>query len=179
MTYTLFGLCGSLRRGATNRKLLNQAAQMFGAASYSEGDLNLPLYDGDLEDSQGIPEAVQALANQIAAADAIIITTPEYNKAPSGVLKNALDWISRTKDNPWRDKPVAVMSAAAGRAGGEGAQTILRANLVPFQPRILSGPALHLAASHSAFDDVGQLVSPHSRDSLQALMNKLRAEIAR
>jgi chromate reductase len=179
MTHTLFGLCGSLRRAASNRKLLNEAARLFGPAQYGEGDLNLPLYDGDLEASDGIPDAVQSLAAQIAAADAVIISCPEYNKGPSGVLKNALDWISRTKDNPWRGKPVAVMTAAAGRAGGEGAQTMLRANMNPFQPRLVSGPAVHLAASNDAFDSEGQLISSHYRDTLQALMDKLRAEIAR
>jgi chromate reductase len=70
----------------------------------------------------GIPAEVQELADQIAAADAVIIAGPEYNKALSGVLKNALDWVSRTKGNPWRDKPVAIMSATGGRAGGERTQ---------------------------------------------------------
>jgi len=179
MTYTLLSLSGSLRRDASNRKLLAQAARLFDAALVETGDLNLPLYDGDLEDRDGIPQAVQILADQIAAADAVIISTPEYNKGPPGVLKNALDWISRTKDNPWRDKPVAVMSAAAGRAGGERAQATLRGYLVPFQPRLLSGPGVHLASSNDAFDDNGHLISAAYTKTLQALMDKLRAEIER
>jgi chromate reductase len=179
MTYTLLGLSGSLRREAFNRKLLNEAARLFDPAQYDQGDLNLPLYDGDLEEDQGIPDAVQKLVDQITAADAVIISTPEYNKGPSGVLKNALDWISRVKRNPWSDKPVAVMSAAAGRTGGEGAQTMLRANMVSFQPRLLPGPALHLAASFEAFDDNGRLISSQYISTLQALMDKLRAEIGR
>lgn len=179
MTYTLFGLCGSLRREASNRKLLAEAARMFDPGQYVEGDLNLPLYDGDLEDSEGIPSMVQRLSDQIAAADAVIIASPEYNKSPSGVLKNALDWISRTSENPWHDKPVAVLTAAAGRSGGEAAQTILRANMMPFQPRLLSGPALHLASGNDAFDANGQLIASQYRKTLQALMDKLRAEIVR
>jgi len=173
---TLLGLSGSLRQNATNRKLLREAARLFDPASFVEADLNLPLYDGDLEDGEGIPEAVQTLANQIAQADAVIISTPEYNKGPSGVLKNALDWVSRTQGNPWADKPVAVMSAAAGRAGGERAQMILRACMVPFQPRILQGPEIHLANSSNEFDDQGRLRSDRYEKSLHDLMQKLRAQ---
>ncbi|UUV05599.1 NADPH-dependent FMN reductase [Ruegeria sp. YS9] len=173
---TLLGLSGSLRQNATNRKLLREAARLFDPASFVEADLNLPLYDGDLEDGEGIPEVVQTLANQIAHADAVIISTPEYNKGPSGVLKNALDWVSRTQGNPWADKPVAVMSAAAGRAGGERAQMILRACMVPFQPRILQGPEIHLANSSNEFDDQGRLRSDRYEKSLHDLMQKLRAQ---
>ena len=90
---TLLGLSGSLRQSATNRKLLREAARLFDPASFVEADLNLPLYDGDLEEGEGIPAAVKTLADQIAQADAVIISTPEYNKGPSGVLKNALDWV--------------------------------------------------------------------------------------
>ena len=173
---TLLGLSGSLRQSATNRKLLREAARLFDPASFVEADLNLPLYDGDLEEGEGIPAAVQTLADQIAQADAVIISTPEYNKGPSGVLKNALDWVSRTSGNPWADKPVAVMSAAAGRAGGERAQMILRAHLVPFQPRILQGPEIHLASSSNEFDDDGKLISERYETALNTLMQKLRSE---
>ncbi|NVK16201.1 MAG: NAD(P)H-dependent oxidoreductase [Rhodobacteraceae bacterium] len=174
----LLTVSGSLRREATNRKLLAEAARFFGAASVLEADLNLPLYDGDAEAAEGIPASVQVLADQIAAADAIAISTPEYNKGPSGVLKNALDWVSRTEGNPWADKPVAVMSAAAGRAGGERAQMILRGFLVPFQPRLITGPEVHLAGSSKEFDTNGRLTSEHYEATLTKLMQKLRADLA-
>ncbi|WP_171101282.1 NADPH-dependent FMN reductase [Ruegeria sp. HKCCD7255] len=173
---TLLSLSGSLRQNATNRKLLREAARLFDPGTYIEADLNLPLYDGDLEEGQGVPEKVQVLADQIAQADAVIISTPEYNKGPSGVLKNALDWVSRTKGRPWADKPVAVMSAAAGRAGGERAQMVLRSYMVPFQPRILQGPEIHLADSSNEFDDQGRLSSERYENALQTLMQKLRTE---
>lgn len=172
----LLALSGSLRQNATNRKLLREAARLFNPGTFIEGDLNLPLYDGDLETGEGIPEKVQLLADQIAQAHAVIISTPEYNKGPSGVLKNALDWVSRTEGSPWKDKPVAVMSAAAGRAGGEQAQMILRAYLVPFQTRIQQGPGIHLANSSNEFDDQGRLSSERYEKPLQTLMDKLRAE---
>nr|WP_321249524.1 NAD(P)H-dependent oxidoreductase [uncultured Ruegeria sp.] len=173
---TLLGLSGSLRQNATNRKLLREAARLFEPGAFVEADLNLPLYDGDLEAGEGIPASVQVLADQIAQAHAVIISTPEYNKGPSGVLKNALDWVSRTSGKPWADKPVAVMSAAAGRAGGERAQMMLRAYMVPFQTRILQGPEIHLADSSNAFDDQGRLISERYENPLRTLMQKLKAE---
>ena len=177
--YVLLGLSGSLRRGATNTLLLHEALRLFGPARFVQGDLNLPLYDGDLEDSQGIPKAVQLLSDQIGAADAVIISTPEYNAAPPGVLKNALDWVSRTNESPWRGKPVAVMSAAAGRAGGASAQVILRSCMVAFQPHLLTGPNVALAGSGSAFDEKGRLTSEQTTKGLPALMQKLQDEVAR
>ncbi len=177
--YSLIGISGSLRTEATNRKLIREAARLFNPETYIEADLRLPLYDGDAEEADGIPSAVQTLADQIASADAVVISTPEYNKGPSGVLKNALDWVSRTSTNPWADKPVAVMSAAAGRAGGERAQMVLRGFMVPFRPRILQGPEIHLASSGSEFDEDGRLKSDRYLSALQELMDGLKAEIGR
>lgn len=174
---TLLGISGSLRIDATNRKLLREAARFFGDCTYLEADVNFPLYDGDAEAADGVPKSVQRLADQIAAADAVIISTPEYNKGPSGVLKNALDWVSRTKGNPWKAKPLAVMSAAAGRAGGERAQMILRGFMVPFRPRILQGPEMHLAGSSKEFDEHGRLTGELYIKTLKELMDGLRAEL--
>ena len=178
-TPTLLGISGSLRAGATNRKLLREAARLFGPCSYVEADLQMPLYDGDLEQEDGVAEEAIILAGQIAEADAVMISTPEYNKGPSGVLKNALDWVSRVEGNPWADKPLAVMSSAAGRAGGERAQLILRTYMVPFQPRLLLGPEIHLAGAHNQFDDDGALTSDVYIRELTSLMQKLRAELMR
>ncbi|MBK0325860.1 NAD(P)H-dependent oxidoreductase [Rhodobacteraceae bacterium F11138] len=175
----LLGIAGALRKASTNRRLIREAARLFGPCRLIEADLRLPLYDADLEDSEGIPEAVQHLADQVSQVDAVVISTPEYNKAPPGVLKNALDWISRTKTNPWQDKPVAVMSAAAGRAGGERSQLVLRTCMVPFQPRLLPGPEMHLADSGKQFDDEGRLTGEIYEKTLGDLMQKLRAEIGR
>ncbi len=177
--YSLVGLSGSLRKDATNTKLVREAVRLFDAESFSLADLNLPLYNGDDEDATGIPPAVQRLAELIAEADAVVISTPEYNKGPSGVLKNALDWVSRTKVAPWEYKPVAVLSAAAGRAGGERAQMVLRGFLVPFRPRLLTGPEVHLADSGTQFDDNGHLTSEHYTGTVIKLMDALRTEIAR
>jgi len=177
MAPRLIGLSGSLRKGSTNSKLLAEAARLFGDCDYTEANIRFPLYDADEEEANGIPEAVQATADQIAGADAVLISTCEYNKGPSGALKNALDWISRVDGNPWGGKPLAVMSAAAGRAGGERAQLVLRSFMVPFQPRILQGPEIHLADSANGFDDKGHLTGEMYIKELTQLMEKLRAEI--
>ncbi|MFK7835196.1 MAG: NADPH-dependent FMN reductase [Sulfitobacter sp.] len=173
----LLGISGSLRSGATNTKLLAEAARLFGECDYALADINFPLYNGDDEAATGVPAAVQTVADQIAAADAVIISTPEYNKGPSGALKNALDWISRAEGSPWNGKPVAVMSAAAGRAGGERAQMVLRGFMVPFRPVILQGPEIHLAGSGDAFDENGHLTGEIYVKELTTLMQALRGLI--
>jgi chromate reductase, NAD(P)H dehydrogenase (quinone) len=173
----LLGICGALRTGSTNRLLLTQAMHAFGPATHTIADLRLPLYDGDLEDAHGIPPSVQTLADQIASADAIIIATPEYNKALPGVLKNALDWVSRTKGAPFHDKPTAILSAAAGRAGGERAQFSLRLCLVPFRAHVLPGPEVMIAESGNAFDTEGQLIDARSVKVMTELMQNLRDAI--
>lgn len=174
---TLLGISGALRKDSTNTKLIRHAATHFAPDTFVEGDLNMPLYDGDLEESSGIPAAVQTLSDQIKAADAVIIATPEYNKAIPGVLKNALDWVSRTEGAPWKDKPVAIMSATAGRAGGERAQFSLRLAMMPFRPLLLQGPEVLVAASFAAFDPDGTLNNEVNDKALIELMADLRAAI--
>ncbi len=177
MTDTLLGLSGSLRKGATNTKLIHEAARLFEGAVLTMANLNIPLYDGDEEAAHGLPTTVDTLVAQIRNADGVLISTPEYNSAITGVLKNALDWISRSSEMPWLNKPVAVMSAAAGRAGGVRAQTMLRSCMVPFRVRIATGPEVAIADSGNAFDETGQFVSDRNVIALTSLMQALRADI--
>ncbi len=172
---TLIGISGSLRAASTNTKLLRYAAEVFDADTFIEGDINFPLYNGDVEEASGIPSQVQTLSDQIASADAVIISTPEYNKAISGALKNALDWVSRTKGGTWNNKPLAIMSAAAGRAGGERTQFSLRLAMMAFRPRILQGPEVLVADSGNAFDENGKLKGELYNKLLTELMSDLKA----
>lgn len=176
-THTLMTISGSLRKASYNRMLLAQAAAAFDPSEVLEGDLNLPLYDGDLEDQMGVPSVVQDLADQIAQADAVVIASPEYNKGMSGVLKNATDWISRVKGNVFAGKPIAIVSAAAGRTGGEAARFMLMSNLLQLQAHIVPGPAVLIAGAMNAFDDNGALKDEGSVKMLQAQMDNLRAAI--
>ena len=116
---TIIGLCGSLRRGSFNRMLLGAAVEMApqGTVIETESIREIPLYDGDVEDEQGVPAAVQRLKDRIAEADGVLIVTPEYNNSIPGVLKNAIDWLSRpAADIPrvFRGRPVAIMGATPG-----------------------------------------------------------------
>jgi len=174
----LLGISGSLRMNSVNTKLVREAARLFGPSDFAIADLRLPLYDGDLETNEGIPDKVQTLADQIKSADAIVISTPEYNSSLSGVLKNALDWVSRTQGRPWHGKPVALMSAAAGRAGGARANFALRLAMAPFRTRLLQSEVL-LASASREFDGDGRLVSERYIGNVQAQMDELRAEAAR
>ncbi|MDJ1008924.1 MAG: NAD(P)H-dependent oxidoreductase [Paracoccaceae bacterium] len=174
----LVGLCGSLRADSSNRKLMREAARLYGGA-FSEADIRFPLYDNDLEDREGVPQAVESVSAEIKAAEAVLVVTPEYNQSFSGVLKNALDWISRTKGGPWRDKPVALLSAAAGRAGGARAQYALRLAMNPFRPRLLTGPEVLLANSRNQFDEAGRLTDERTLKALIELMEALRAAAMR
>ncbi len=174
----LVGLCGSLRRDSWNRVLLRAAADAFGPADFTEGNLRLPLYDGDLE-AEGMPSEVTALKELVAGADAVIIACPEYNKAPPGVLKNALDWLSRG-GHPWAGKPVAIVSASAGRAGGERTQFALRLMMVAFRPYLLQGPEVLVANPSEAFNADGALQDERGAGLLAELMEDLRnAALAR
>ena len=110
-------ITGSLRRNSYNLKLVTEAAKLF-EGNPVMADLDLPLYNGDVEDNSGIPDKVLLLRDQIAAADAVAISTPEYNQSLSGVLKNALDWASRPGyQSVFKHKPVAVLGASPGVVG--------------------------------------------------------------
>lgn len=175
----LLGISGSLRTASTNTLLMRNAARVYGAEEVVEADLDFPLFNEDLQNDSGIPAPVQTLSDQIDRAEAVIISTPEYNKAPPGALKNALDWVSRTEGNPWKDKPVAIMSATAGRAGGERTQFALRLMMVAFRPRILQGPEVLLGGATDHFDEDGTLVTESYVTFLTDLMESLKAEVGR
>ena len=174
--HTLLGICGSLRAASFNRKLMREAMRLYGDASTTEADLRLPLYDGDLEQSEGVPAAAKTLAAKIEEADAVIMASPEYNKAITGVLKNMLDWISRVDGNPWLGKPIAILSASAGRTGGEAGQQSLRLAMAAFRPHFTCGPFVMVAGAASEFDDDGRLKSELYLQSLTQAMDVLRQE---
>lgn len=173
----LLTISGSLRKGAYNRMLLREAVRAFGPAEVTEADLGLPLYDGDLEEAEGVPGKVHALVDQISAADGIVISSPEYNKGITGAMKNALDWVSRVPGGALKAKPIVIMSANAGRTGGEAGQFMLISCLTPLQPDILPGPMLCVAAAGDEFDADNRLGNTQYQKVLTAKMEALRARI--
>jgi chromate reductase, NAD(P)H dehydrogenase (quinone) len=174
----LLGISGALRRESTNTLLVHEAVRAFGPCDFTFGDVRFPLYDEDIENGEGVPEEVHLLADQCLAADAVVISTPEYNGNLSGVMKNTLDWLSRTKKSPLRAKPVAIMSAADGKSGGARSQYSLRLCLTAFRPRLPLGPDVTISDSRHAFDENGQLKDPKSFEFLTRLMDSLKDEIA-
>ncbi len=123
MKMKVLAFAGSLRKDSLNKKFITNVIQYITKENLSETEaldlqpLNLPVYDGDIE-AIGIPENVKKLADKIRSADALIISTPEYNGSISGVLKNAIDWVSRIKPNPFANKPVLLLAATPGALGG-------------------------------------------------------------
>jgi chromate reductase len=172
----LLGISGALRAASTNTMLVKEAARLFEPDHFEMADLRLPLYDGDLE-AKGMPEEVVRLTEQIAAADAIVISTPEYNKMPPGVLKNALDWVSRVKPLATEGKPVAPVSAAAGMAGGQRATSALYLMLIPFKVTLVTDPEVAVGGSSNKFDESGRLTDEAAVKFLKAKMDALRAAI--
>lgn len=118
----ILGISGSLRKGSYNTALLHAAAQsMPEGAELEIGSIRgIPLYDGDVEASQGIPEAVQALKARIVDAQGLLLVTPEYNNSIPGVFKNAIDWLSRPSSDiakVFGNRPVAIIGASPGGFG--------------------------------------------------------------
>jgi chromate reductase len=172
----LLTLCGSLRAGSYNRMLIGEAVRAFGEAEVIEGDLKLPLYDGDVE-AKGVPSAVQTLMDQTSRADALIIGAPEYNKGISGVLKNAIDWLSRDKPSVLADKKAVILSAAGGRTGGETGHFMTHSILTQLQVNVVHGPLILVATANEAFDEEEHLKSDFLRNQVNDRMTRLREMI--
>lgn len=172
----LLGISGSLRAASLNTKLVHEAARVFAPGEFRLADIDLPLFNEDVE-AQGIPDKVQVVCDQIAWADAIVISSPEYNKGPSGAIKNMLDWVSRPRPAPMADKPVAVVSATAGLAGGERAKSAMYLFLVPFKVKLVFTPEVNIGNASAAFDADGHLADQSKGAALAQLMGALKAAI--
>ncbi|KQZ68360.1 NAD(FAD)-dependent dehydrogenase [Rhodanobacter sp. Root561] len=169
-------LAGSLRRQSWNRRLLHAAA-LQGPASLQldvhDALAAVPLFDEDLEshDPAG-PAGVQALRAAVAAADGLVIATPEYNQAIPGVLKNVLDWLSR--ESPIGEvlagKPVAVLGASSGPWGTRLAQASLRQVLHTCGALVMPAPSLFVARAAERFDAQGWLTDTATLQSLQSFL---------
>ena len=174
---------GSWRPGSMNTRLATLIARNLTDAGaevtqISLGDYPLPLIDARAFHDEQQQEA-KALAGLVDAHDGLFIASPEYNAGYPPALKNALDWVSRTKGAPFRDKPVAIISAADGRGGGDRSQFALRLMLTPFRPRLLTGPEVLVADSSHAFSPEGRLIDPRYQKALGDLMQALRNEASR
>jgi chromate reductase, NAD(P)H dehydrogenase (quinone) len=177
---TIIGLCGSLRRGSFNRMLLNAAvaAAPAGSSIQIESIRDIPLYDGDVEAEQGVPAAVQHLKDRISGADGVLIVTPEYNNSIPGVLKNAIDWLSRPPaDIPrvFRGRPVAIMGATPGPGGTGLSQAAWLPVLRTLGMRPWFEGRVQISAAGKVFDDEGRVADEATRDRLRTFIEGFAA----
>ena len=172
----IIGIAGSLRRGSYNAALLRAALEFVPENAQLDIDsiADIPLYNADLE-AEGIPEPVTRLKDTIAAADGLLIVTPEYNNAIPGVAKNAIDWLSRPpSDIPrvFRGKPVAVMGASPGRFGTVLSQAAWLPVLRTLGTRAWFGGRLQVSHANEMFDEQGRLVDEQIRELLRKFVRE-------
>jgi chromate reductase len=154
-------ICGSLRKGSYNRMVMNLLPgwapanlKISEAPPFSE----FPLYNADVQNSSGFPTPVQTLADAIRAADGVIFVSPEYNYSIPGGLKNAIDWVSRLPNQPFANKPVMIISAAAGVLGGGRMQYDLRRCMIFLDALTMNKPEVFIGGAMQKFDEKsGQL----------------------
>ena len=148
-------ICGSLRKGSYNAALartLPALAPAGMALRPAPSFEKIPIYNHDIQDTSGFPAEVNAWADAIRSADAVIIVSPEYNWSIPGGLKNAIDWASRMKEQPFKDKPVALQSAAGGILGGSRMQYHLRQSLTSIDAILFGRPEVIVTFAPQKFD---------------------------
>jgi chromate reductase, NAD(P)H dehydrogenase (quinone) len=172
----VLGICGSLRKGSFNRMALRVAQELAPAGMKVDvADISaFPLYNEDVR-AQGFPPPVQTFRDQIAAADALLFVTPEYNYSMSGVLKNAIDWASRPPNQPFDGKPVAVMGASGGVLGTARAQYHLRQTCVFLNMFPVNKPEVMIPQAQNRFDAEGRLTDETAKGLIKQLMESLQA----
>lgn len=178
----ILALSGSLRKDSFNTALARAARQHAPAGLEIEVATlhGIPLYDGDVEAAQGIPSAVLALKERILAAQGLLLVTPEYNNGMPGVLKNGVDWLSRTNTPTlFGQRPVALLGASPGGFGTLLAQTAWLPTLKSLGMVVYSGPGMMLSRAHTALNAQGQLTDDKAMQTLVALLSGFGAFIAR
>jgi len=171
----VIGISGSLRKGSFNTAALRAAQGLAPEGMTIEraeiGDL--PLYNNDVR-AAGFPPPAERLRAQIAAADAVLLVTPEYNYSISGVLKNAIDWASRPPSQPFEAKPVAIMGASPGLFGSARAQYHLRQMLIFLNAMPVNRPEVMIGQAQNKFDADGNLTDEPTREFIRKLLVALR-----
>jgi chromate reductase len=149
-------ICGSLRKGSYNAALARTlpglapaGIKLRSAPSFEK----LPIYNFDLQQSGGFPAEATAWADAVRSADGVVVVSPEYNWSIPGGLKNAIDWASRMKEQPFKDKPVALQSAAGGILGGSRMQYHLRQSLLSIDAILFGKPEVIVTFAAQKFDE--------------------------
>lgn len=159
---------GSLRAGSLNTRLAGLAARAVDTAGAetdeaSASEFEVPAYNGDLEERDGLPPGAHAFRDRLTTNDAFILAAPEYNASVSGVVKNLIDWTSRFRPQPFREKQALLMSASPSMAGGNRGLWALRVPLEHLGARVYPD-MFSLAKAHQAFDEDGQIADSKLRE---------------
>lgn len=164
-------ICGSLRKKSFNHALVRALPPLAPAGmSFVEAPPfdTIPFYNQDIQDAAGFPAPVQAFADAVRAADGVIIVTPEYNWTIPGALKNAFDWVSRMKDQPFKEKPVALQSASGGPLGGSRMQYHMRQSLTYLNVFLFGTPEIFVSFAQNKFDkDTLELTDQPTKDIIK------------
>jgi chromate reductase len=173
----ILAFAGSARRESLNRKFLNVAIEAAKEAGCEVtladlNELSLPLYHGDLEDKDGLPENAIRLIGLIASHRGLLVASPEYNSMITPLLKNTIDWCTRGDNNPFEGKVAAVISASPGTLGGVRSLVMAQALLLKLGCHVVSGQCF-LANAGKGFDAQGRLVDAPVEKHLRTLMAKL------
>lgn len=165
---------GSLRKDSLNRKLLRNARDILDETKNNETQildlkpLNIPVYDGDTE-SDGVPVGVSDFGEAISRADALVISTPEYNGSIAGPFKNAIDWLSRLRPVPLKGKPVLLLGASPSRFGAIRGLTDSRTPLEVLGSYVLP-QTFPLSQAHEAFLETGELKDKETKERLASIL---------
>jgi chromate reductase len=164
-------ICGSLRKKSYNAALVRALPALapegmtFTAAPRVD---TIPHYNHDDQEATGFPPSVTAFADAIRTADGVIIVSPEYNWTIPGTLKNAIDWVSRMKEQPFKDKPVALQSASGALLGGSRMQYHLRQSLTSVDALIFGRPEVIVTFAPQKFDaETLELKDQTTRDMIK------------
>lgn len=161
-------VCGSLRTGSHNAAIARTLPALAPAGmtiSPAPAIRGIPLYDADIQYTTGFPAEVVAWADAIRAADGVVIVSPEYNWSIPGTLKNAIDWVSRMKEDPFKGKPIALQSAATGMLGGGRMQYHLRQVFTALEAVVLVRPEVFVNFASQKFDEkTGELKDEATKD---------------
>jgi chromate reductase, NAD(P)H dehydrogenase (quinone) len=170
----VLGMLGSLRKGSFNRALLAAAIELAPEDMQIEtSELgSIPLYNEDVR-AVGFPEPVAKLRDQIAAAHAILVVTPEYNYSVPGLLKNAIDWASRPPNQPFAGKALGMMGASGGPGGTIRAQYHLRQIAVFVDLHPINKPEVFVRNAQTVFDGAGNLVDQETRKIVRQYLDAL------
>jgi chromate reductase len=170
------GISGSLRQGSYNSALLGAAAELLPEGMTLEvlALATLPFYNADVE-QQGLPQIVQDFRARVAAGDAVLVAAPEYNFSIPGVLKNALEWLSRPPNPPMSGKACAIMGATVSPLGTARGQFHLRHVCVSLNALVVNAPHVDVTDARTKFDSTGRLLDQPSRDAIAKLLSELGA----